>query len=223
MLADAYQRRAGTIWYFIVMIPFGEWVYFFKVKIHDPEMQQMRRKILPKKHSLAELKYNAEAVGSEHNRLLYAQALHDEEGFEEAGEIFSEIIERSPDHKAAVYGLALCQLKVGELKKAVAQLEGLVERDFGYHNYSAVADLAEAYWKLDRKDEAVALLETVTQQSQRICFKTELADYLLQRSEAEKAKELLTHALMDYQNSPAYLKSADRPWARKAKKLLKRV
>ena len=42
MLVDAVQRRCGTYWYFVVLCPFGEWVYFFKVKIHDPEFERMR-------------------------------------------------------------------------------------------------------------------------------------------------------------------------------------
>ena len=39
MLIDAIRRRADGYWYLIIFIPFGEWFYFFRVKIHDPEMQ----------------------------------------------------------------------------------------------------------------------------------------------------------------------------------------
>jgi len=35
MLVDAYQRRAEHYWYLIIFFPFGEWVYFFLVKVHD--------------------------------------------------------------------------------------------------------------------------------------------------------------------------------------------
>ena len=33
MLVDAIQRRAPYYWYFIIAMPFGEWIYFFMVKI----------------------------------------------------------------------------------------------------------------------------------------------------------------------------------------------
>lgn len=35
MIVDAYQRRAEHYWYLIIFFPFGEWVYFFLVKVHD--------------------------------------------------------------------------------------------------------------------------------------------------------------------------------------------
>lgn len=35
MLVDAYQRGAEHYWYLIIFFPFGEWVYFFLVKVHD--------------------------------------------------------------------------------------------------------------------------------------------------------------------------------------------
>ena len=35
MLVDAVQRGLGAKWGWIIMIPFGEFAYFFAVKIHD--------------------------------------------------------------------------------------------------------------------------------------------------------------------------------------------
>ncbi len=35
MLVDAHKRGAQHYWYLIIFFPFGEWVYFFLIKIHD--------------------------------------------------------------------------------------------------------------------------------------------------------------------------------------------
>lgn len=35
MVVDAYKRGAEHYWYLIIFFPFGEWIYFFLVKIHD--------------------------------------------------------------------------------------------------------------------------------------------------------------------------------------------
>lgn len=47
MLIDAYQRGAPRYWTVIILMPFGEWVYFFMVKIEDfqgpPGARAMRR------------------------------------------------------------------------------------------------------------------------------------------------------------------------------------
>ena len=43
MLVDAINRRAEYYWYIIIFVPFGEWVYFFTVKIHDFNFGPFRR------------------------------------------------------------------------------------------------------------------------------------------------------------------------------------
>ena len=35
MVVDAFKRGSEHYWYLIILFPFGEWVYFFLVKIHD--------------------------------------------------------------------------------------------------------------------------------------------------------------------------------------------
>lgn len=35
MLIDALKRDAKVYWLVIIFFPFGEWIYFFMVKIHD--------------------------------------------------------------------------------------------------------------------------------------------------------------------------------------------
>ncbi len=35
MVVDAFKRGAEHYWYLIIFCPFGEWIYFFLVKIHD--------------------------------------------------------------------------------------------------------------------------------------------------------------------------------------------
>jgi hypothetical protein len=35
MIVDAYKRGADHYWYLIIFFPFGEWIYFFTVKLDD--------------------------------------------------------------------------------------------------------------------------------------------------------------------------------------------
>jgi tetratricopeptide (TPR) repeat protein len=223
MLADAYQRRAGTIWYFIVLIPFGEWVYFFKIKIHDPEVQRLTKNLIRKKVSLKQIKYNAESTPSTHNKLLYAQALHDHQLFKEAITVFQDLLKRNSDDKKALYGLGLCLLKLDRYEDAIQPLESLIEQDFTYDQHSAAADLARCYWGLGEREKAIQLLESVLKKSQRIAFKSELARYLRDNSDAKRANEVVQEAIMDYQNSPAYIRRSDRAWYYMLKKQAKQL
>lgn len=41
MLVDAYKRGESCLWWGVILFPFGEWIYFFVVKIHDFEFGRM--------------------------------------------------------------------------------------------------------------------------------------------------------------------------------------
>jgi len=59
MLVDALQRRQERYWYFVVLMPFGELVYFFVVKIHDPDMRWLKNSLSlgPRAPSVADFRY----------------------------------------------------------------------------------------------------------------------------------------------------------------------
>jgi len=42
MLVDALKRDAKNYWLVIIFFPFGEWIYFFMVKIHDFKSNRIR-------------------------------------------------------------------------------------------------------------------------------------------------------------------------------------
>ena len=35
MVFDALRRKVHLLWFFVLMVPFGDWVYFFAVKVRD--------------------------------------------------------------------------------------------------------------------------------------------------------------------------------------------
>lgn len=48
MIIDAIQSGNDRMWYVIVFVPFGEVIYFFMFKVHDPALRSLWRRVFPK-------------------------------------------------------------------------------------------------------------------------------------------------------------------------------
>ena len=118
MLVDAIGRPGiPRYWYWVVLMPFGEWFYFFKYKIHDPEFAWMKTpfgSLLDRPLSIKELRHNAEETPSLANKVSLAQALHDAEEYEEACKLFEGALEMDSKLCDALYGLGVSRIGLGD-------------------------------------------------------------------------------------------------------------
>ncbi len=219
LVSDAMKRRAGCHWYWIIMMPFGEWVYFFTVKIHDPEFRRVGERLLQKPVSIKELQYQARTSPSLHNKLLLAQATHDGGEFQEAIALFEEVASRDPENKKALYGLGVSYLAVKKVEKAIGILEQLVEEDFSYKDYDACLSLAEAYSQNAQPERAAELLEKVVHASNRISHSTALAKQLVALERDTQARIVIDEAIESYENSPRHIRRVGRDFAKEAKRI----
>jgi len=218
MLYDAINRRAPVYWFVVVMVPFGEWAYFFAVKIHD--FKPLAGRLITRPVSLQRLEYEARKTPSIHNKTVLAQALYDRGRFDRAGELFHEILQEDDRDREAMYGYALCARRLERFDESLAALEELARSDFSFRDHVPIFDLAHAYWIADRHDEAIARLQRVVRTSSLIEPRVRLARYLHQRERADEARAALSEGLEDYQHSPRFVRRRDRSWARDARRLL---
>lgn len=223
MLYDAIQRRAEPIWYFVILMPFGEIIYFASVKWHDPEIQRAVQGVTTGRPKLSELRYNARMSPSAYNRAKLARGLHDARQHEEAAVLFEELIREDPsDDKLRLAG-AINALALDDAAGAIDLLEPVVERDLAFDGFSAAAQLATAYRATGNADRAVALLRRIVERSQRIVPRVALAELLMERQEATEARSILQAALDDYQHSPRFVQRNEAGAARRARKLLREL
>jgi len=130
MMVDAMQRGAARYWYPVIFLPFGPFVYFFVVKIHDREFQSLRRFFAgwsKPKVTLESLRFKVAETPSLANKLALAQGLFDARLHEEAARDFERVLASDAENKEALYGLALCQLESGDYPRAIETLGELVE------------------------------------------------------------------------------------------------
>ena len=221
MLYDAIKRGSPYYWWIIVMVPFGEFVYFFAVYMNSPEYRALKDQLFTRPESLKSLEYKARTSPSVHNRILFGRALYDHGRYGEAEALFGEILETDPHNKDALCFLGLCRLKRKDPAGAIAPLEKLVETDMSYEDFSSCIDLAYAYWETGRQDAALALLEKMVDSSQRFSHKIILSKYLLRLERRDDARYLLQEAMNDYEHSPAFMRRTNKKWARDARSMLK--
>lgn len=223
MVVDAIKRGSPFYWYIIIMFPFGEWVYFFTVKINDPAFKRFFGGFLTRPPNLQQLRYEASTTPSVLNRIWLAQALHDSGEHGEASELFEEILEQTPDDKVALLGLAQCCVGQGDSKRAIATLEKLIEIDFAADSYSVAVQLAGLLWRGGRREDSVALLRRVVKKNPAMSHMIDLARCLSETDRREEARGLLQQALDDFENSPKFVKRNDRAYVKTARTLLKQL
>ena len=224
MLIDAIRRKADGYWYLIIFIPLGEWVYFFSIKIHDPQFQRFKQMFFPKNRpSLKELRYRANESPTIENRCTLAQALNHAGEYSDAAEIFSEILSREPSDCPARYGLGTAKAGLQDYEGAVEILERLVAQNPSYNDYGGWLQLVDAYWKINRREKALQCARELVKTSPRTNHKVTMAFYLRELGHPQEARSMLVETLEEYEYSPAFVKRSYRTWAKRAKHMLREL
>ncbi|HJK95485.1 MAG TPA: tetratricopeptide repeat protein [Polyangiaceae bacterium LLY-WYZ-15_(1-7)] len=223
MLVDIMRRRADRMWFFIVLMPFGEVAYFFAVVLPDLRRKGFFEGLFQRAPTVAELRRAYAETPSHENRLRLAQGLHDAGAVEEAGGLFEEVLAQHPEDRDALYGFAQCAIAVGEDDAAIDALEDLVALDIAYLEYAPAVDLVESYWHVGRQDEALELAEGLCRKSQRVGPRAVYATYLIELGRDEEARKLLRRGLETYASSPSFVRRRDRADAQAARALLRKL
>jgi hypothetical protein len=222
MLVDAALRRASYYWYPIILLPFGEWVYFFQVKINDPELRWLKNALsapFRRRVTVDELRYRLRQTYCFANLLNLARALHDQGDLVEAERLFREAIGMNGDSLEARYGLALCQAGAARLDDAVDELRRIAEEKPSYDDYGVWFHLAEALWSGGQAGPAVETMTELVAISPRMNHRLMLAQYLERSGKYGEGQQQLAIALEEYEHSPPFQKRQDRQWARMARKM----
>ncbi len=218
MVVDAARRRADYYWFFIiVLVPFGAWIYFFMVKIHDWNWAKVLAPL--KEPSIRELRYQADTNPCVSNKMDLAKALHGKRNYRDALAIYEQIVNESDENKEALYGLAQCKVKTGHYKESIEMFQKVIELDPSYKDYSSWPDLADAFWQGGNRNEAVTLMTELVRIKPRVSHKVIFADYLIRVGRAEEAHPILKQAIDDFNHFPPFAKKVNKKWYRKAKSL----
>lgn len=225
-MVDAVRRRAEPWWLLVILVfpTFGALAYFLVVKVHDFDLGPLRRALgAERRPKLEELSYRAIETPSVANKLAYAEALAFDARYAEASEQYRDVLRRDSDNKKALHGLSRCLLGLDKPAEACEHLQRLLEADNQYADYGAALDYAEALWQSGQTEETIELLQGLVGVSSRINHRLALAHYLTRKGSVGAARDMLEHALRDYEHSPAFVKRRDRKWAERGEKMLREL
>ncbi len=229
MLVDSIQRSGGgrggmsSYWFLICWIPFGDWAYFFAVKIHDPEFARLWKRVLKKKTSLDELRYLYKSSGSAVNKLKLAQALHDAGKFDEATVLAEELLQSETGNKVYQYLSASCLMGAKRSNEARVRFEALLEKDFDFKNFEAAVNYAALCVDLDERKKAIEIYRRIVKSSSQLQYQIDLATLLSEEGAREEAKQILDDAILQFKHEPRFIQRRDQKQlgiAKKARKIL---
>jgi len=225
MLVDAVRRGAPKHWYWIVMVPFGEWAYFFSVKIHDREFDFLRKGftgLTEKKVTVDDLAYRVQQTPSFANKLRLGQGLYDSGAFVDAKTAFEAALELRESSDAR-YGLGLAEMELDNPEQAVQAFSAVIESEPSFMDYAPWIDLARGLAAAGRTDEAIERLELLVVKSPRLAHRAQLAYALKVSGREADARQTLRAGLAEHERSPKFIKRRDRGAKRLAKRLLKEL
>ncbi len=226
MLVDAVQRSSGrcggaNYWFIICWVPFGDWVYFFAVKIHDPEFARIWKRWFVKPVTIDQLRYNFRHSPSAVNQLALAEALVVTGEYEEAESLLEAVVRADKKDREANFLLGLCKREQSDLAGACEAFERVCQSDITYRNFEAASELASSYWELGKKEEAVEFLRKLFKKSRRLAHTIELAKYLVEMDQRDEAREVLATAMDDFHHAPRFVKNLDKSAAKEASHILR--
>lgn len=227
MLVDAIGRPGlPRYWYWVILMPFGEWFYFFKYKIHDADFAWLKApfaSLLDKPASVKELRYNFEQTPSLANKVMLAQALHDADECKEAAELFEDALETDSTSRDALYGLGVSRIALGDEAGAIEPLRQLVDIEPSHQDYDGWAKLAAALWKLERREETLDTLARLVRRSPRLQHRVAYAYYLGLSEHRDQAQSQLATALQEFEFAPKYMKRRHAAAAKQAREMLRQL
>lgn len=221
MIIDALRRRVQLLWWFILMLPLGDWVYFFGVKLRDFNVRPGEAPRAEREPTLDDFRRAAEESPSFQRRFELAQALTAAGQHAEAAATFEKCLHTHPQDRDARYGLGLARLDAGDTAGGIEALSALVERAIGYDDYRAATRLAEALFEAGRRDDAFRLLDDVSNQDRRLDHQVALARLLLRAERRVDARTTLERALAMFDAQPDDVRPRNGAVATEARRLLR--
>ncbi len=220
------RRRPDTYWLFVILFlgPIGAVVYLFVEALPDLQIfgaQSFRGASRNKRIRALELaiRDNPSAGNFEELGDLYMESGR----LAEARAAFDKAIAARSTTLDTFYHRGICALSLGDATAALADLEPVVAREPDHDFQRAAGLLAQAYASTGQRDRAEALFRRVTVTSTLSETYLNFADLLAAQGNGAEARAWAQKVLDKEPTMPRYLRRRERPWFRRARKLLRRL
>ncbi|HEX4037688.1 MAG TPA: tetratricopeptide repeat protein [Acidobacteriaceae bacterium] len=218
------RRRPNGWWLFVILFlgPLGAIIYLLVEAL--PDTREMggqsfrgfsRRKRIRELESLVQVNRavgNFEELGD-----LYM----DEGRLRDARAAFDQSIELGSRTTDPFYRRGVCALFLGDPQAAIPDLERAINDDPEYDFHRAAGLLAHAFALTGQKDRAELLFRASLKLSTLSETYLNYADLLAQQGRSAEAREWARKVLEKAPAIPSYLRRRERPWFRRARRMLR--
>src|SRR5436190_1457987 len=141
----------------------------------------------------------------------------------EADESYRAAMDRDPHDIDTRAHFAQCLLRQKRPKEALPLLQGVVQENPKHDYGHSLMALAETHMALGETETAIAYWQQVTSNHNYARARVQLAELLQATGRKEEALAEVREVLNDEPHAPAFQRKRDRPWIRRAKKLLRQL
>ena len=145
----------------------------------------------------------------------------EQQQYANARDAFDKAIAARNDSPHTCYHRAQCYLGLGDLARAIPDLEHVVSRDVKFDYYRAAGLLADGYARSGQLERAAPLFAQVTQFSTTPETLYNYANFLRLQNRVEEAREWTQKLMAKKRTLPRYMRRVERPWFRKGRLLMK--
>ena len=225
MLIDAVRRREWVWALFIAVFSvFAAFWYFFSVYRSSP--LATRGFELPGAHDrrrIKELQAQIHHLDKPHHYSQLGDIYFQQGKLDKAEGCYRASLERDPDDIDTRAHLGQCLLRLQRPDEARPLLESVItanpKHDYG-HSLMAYAETLAAKGEVD---QAIAVWQRVTENHTYPRARVQLAELYLKTGKKDLAREQLQEVLTDAPHAPAFQRKRERPWVRRATKLMRQV
>jgi hypothetical protein len=219
------RRRPNTYWIYIILFlgPLGAIVYLLAEALPDIGLVGQSFKVFPRRKRIGVLETAIRDNPSVGNYEELGALYMDDGRFDLARAAFDKAIAASGDTVDSFYRRGVCAIELCDAPGALPDLERVVRKEPDYDFNRAAGLLAYAYAQTGQKEKSEALFRQVTIKSTSSETYLNFADMLASDGRNAEAREWAQKVLDKGPTMPGYLRRLERPWFRRARKVLKQL
>jgi hypothetical protein len=219
------RRRPDTYWLYIILFlgPIGALIYIFAEIVPDAGLLNQSFKGISRGKRIRTLELAIRDNPSAGNFEELGDLLMEDGQLQAARAAFDRAIAARSNTLDTFYHRGVCAILLGDAAAALPDLEMVVAKDPDHDFHRAGGLLAQAYAISGQPDKAEALFRKVTVTSTLSETYLNFADLLAAQGNSAEARTWAQKVIDKEPTMPSYLRRRERPWSRRARRILKQL
>lgn len=219
------RRRPDNYWFYVIIFlgPIGALVYIFVEVLPDASLLNQSFKGISRHKRIQSIELAIRDNPSVGNYEELGELLMEDGKLQPAREAFNKAIAARSNTLDTFYHRGVCAILLGDAAAALPDLEQVVEKDPDHDFHRASGLLAQAYALNGQPEKAEALFRKTLITSTLSETYLNFADFLAAQGREAEARQWAQKVLDKEPTMPSYLRRRERPWSRRARRILKQL